>query len=262
MNLNSWSAINLYITFDNLPMCREQFAETEANQDSLEPEEVSDLEADVEAAHEWLDIEDDDSPEASKDILEIVKSCLKGMKRLKMGRSIKMMTQLTAIAEYVKLRTRFRAHSTCKRPCLNASLAIARCMGKGIYFAHQIREKEAYLLRHHHLPPSKVDAHHGQYTLLDNEAVFHAVQRYLAAQNLGTITPHLLCRHVNDVILLALEMTKKNGSISERTAINWLKKLGYVCKDIKKGVYHDGHERPDVVEARKKFLEEMKRYER
>ena len=85
-------------------MCWEQFAETEANQGSLEPEEVSNLEADVEAACEWLDI-DDDSPEASKDILEIVKSCLKGMKRLKTGRSIKMMTQLTAIAEYVKLHT-------------------------------------------------------------------------------------------------------------------------------------------------------------
>jgi hypothetical protein len=88
------------------------------------------------------------------------------------------------------------------------------------------------------------------------------VRRYLAAQNLGTITPHLLCRHVNDVILPALEMTKKKGSISKRTAINWLKKLGYVCKDVKKGVYHDGHEHSDVVEARKKFLEEMKRYER
>jgi hypothetical protein len=125
MNLNSWSAINLYITFDKLPMCWKQFAETEANQGSLEPEEVSDLEADVEAACEWLDIDDDDSPEASKDILKIVKSCLKGMKRLKTGRSIKMMIQLTAIAEYVKLRTRFQAHSTCKRPCLNASLAIA-----------------------------------------------------------------------------------------------------------------------------------------
>ena len=120
---------------------------------------------------------------------------------------------------------------------------------------------QRHLLWHHHLPPSKVDAHHGQYTLLDNEAVLHTVQRYLTAQNLGTITPHLLCRHVNDV-LLALEMTKKNGSISEHTAINWLKKLGYVCKDIKKGVYHDGHECPDVVEARKRFLEEMKRYKR
>ena len=55
---------------------REQFAETEANQGSLEPEEVSNLEADVEAAHEWLDIDE-------------------------MGCSIKMTTQLTAITEYV-----------------------------------------------------------------------------------------------------------------------------------------------------------------
>ena len=107
-------------------MCWEQFAETEANQGSLEPEEVSNLEADVEAAcDEWLDIDDDDNPEASKDILKIVKSCLKGMKRLKTGCSTKMMTQLTAITEYVKLHTCFCAHSTCKWPCLNASLAIA-----------------------------------------------------------------------------------------------------------------------------------------
>ena len=51
------------------------------------------------------------------------------------------------------------------------------------------------------------------------------------AQKLSTITPHLLCRHVNDVILPALEMTEKNSTIIERTAINWLKRLGYVCKE-------------------------------
>ena len=125
MLMNSWSAINLYIIFDNLPMFWEQFAETKANQGLLEPEEVSNLEADVEAACEWLDIDDDDSPETLKDILEIVKGCLKSMKGLKTGCSIKMMTQLTAIAEYVKLHTHFHAHSTCKWPCLNASLTIA-----------------------------------------------------------------------------------------------------------------------------------------
>jgi hypothetical protein len=60
-----------------------------------QPEKVADLEgpgqintAKVEAACEWLDIDDDDDPEASKDILEIVKSCLK----LKTGHSIKRMT--------------------------------------------------------------------------------------------------------------------------------------------------------------------------
>ena len=84
---------------------------------------------------------------------------------------------------------------------------------------------------------------------------------YLTAQNLGSITPYLLCCHVNEVIIPALELTKKETTISERTAVNWLKKLGYSCKDVKKGVYFDGHERPDVIEARKKFLAEIAKYE-
>jgi hypothetical protein len=78
------------MTFDNLLMCWEQFSETNANQVLMEqPEEVSDSESvdtNVKAACEWLDIDDDDT---SKDILEIVKSCLKGMKRLKTGCSIR-----------------------------------------------------------------------------------------------------------------------------------------------------------------------------
>jgi hypothetical protein len=133
---------------------------------------------------------------------------------------------------------------------------------KGPYFTRQICQNEAYLVQHHQLPPSKAGACHGQYTLLDNENVLHAVQRYLAAQNLGSITPQLLCHHVNEVILPTLNMTEKNSTITERTAIGWLRKLGYTCKDVKKGVYHDGHEHPNVVEAQTKFLAEMKKYER
>jgi len=37
-----------------------------------------------------------------------------------------------------------------------------------------------------------------------------------------------------------------------------LKRLGLVYSKYKKGLYIDGHERPDVVEYRKIFLEEMK----
>jgi hypothetical protein len=55
-------------------------------------------------------------------------------------------------------------------------------------------------------------------------------------------------------------MTGKNSTITKHTAISWLRKLGYTCKDVKKGVYHDGHECPDIVEARTKFLAEMKMY--
>jgi hypothetical protein len=106
----------------------------------------------------------------------------------------------------------------------------------------------------------KANLKHGQYTLLNNENVIHAVCNYLAAQQLGAITPFLLCHHINKVIL-ALALTGKT-SISEHTAIQWLKKLGYTCKDIRKGMYHDGHKQPDVVVARKKFLAQMSQYER
>jgi hypothetical protein len=201
-----------------------------------------------------------DDGETSPDIFEIVKVCLQDVKKLKSAHSLKVVTQLTAVVEYAKLRDQYQHHIKCKRPSLSASLAIARRMGKGrvgkkkgSYFAHQICQHEAYLLKHQCLPPIKAGAKHGQYTLLDNETVLHGVQRYLAAQNLGTITPKLLCHHVNETILPALDLTQKNASISEQTAVNWLKKLGYSCKDVRKGVYHDGHERPDVIKACKKI---------
>jgi hypothetical protein len=44
---------------------------------------------------------------------------------------------------------------------------------------------------------------------------------------------------------------------STRTAIRWLNKLGFLHSKFTKGVYVDGHERDDVVEYRKKFLEDM-----
>jgi hypothetical protein len=213
--------------------------------------------AEIAAAHEWLNPEED---ETSATILQIVAECLKDVKKLKTNHSIKMVTQLTAVTEYVKLRERFEGQNSCKRPRLNASLAVARRMGKGSYFARQTHHNEIYLLRHRHLPPTKAGAHCGPETLLDNETVLHNVRRYLAAQNLGAITPLQLRTHVNDVILPALDLSGKNSSICNCTAINWLKKLGYTCRDVKKGLYHDGHERPDVVTARQKFLEQMDQY--
>ena len=44
-------------------------------------------------------------------------------------------------------------------------------------------------------------------------------------------------------------------SLQARTAREWLNKMGYRWKNIKKGVYIDGHEREDVVEYRGKFLD-------
>lgn len=42
--------------------------------------------------------------------------------------------------------------------------------------------------------------------------------------------------------------------ISVRTACRWMHKLGFHFQWYQKGVYVDGHERPDVVEYRQKFF--------
>jgi len=133
-------------------------------------------------------------------------------------------------------------------------------MGKGVYFARKIRYHELYLLKHHHLPPRKEYTRHGQYSLLDNEAILNDVRVYLAAQSLGTVTPRMLCHHVNHIILPALEI---EATISEPTAVRWLKlRLGYECKEAKKGIYVDGHERPDVIKEREGFIDQIDTYER
>jgi hypothetical protein len=215
----------------------------------------------VEGAREWFD-EDDDLSEEAPTIVDIVGHCLKAVKKINTPRAFKALMRLTTVIQYVELRDRYQKNLRCREPCVNASLAVARRVGKGPYFARQIRSDERYLLCHHRLPPSKKEGLHGHFTLLDNESVVLGVRKYLAAQALGSITPRELCRHVNEVICPALGFSTEKGKITERTAITWLRKLGYECVEVRKGLYHDGHERPDVVEMRKRFLGQMAQYER
>ncbi|RPB23933.1 hypothetical protein L211DRAFT_838386, partial [Terfezia boudieri ATCC MYA-4762] len=64
---------------------------------------------------------------------------------------------------------------------------------------------------------------------------------------------------VDSVLFHKLE-SKSKKSISERTARNWLNKLGFEFKDVRKGVYIDGHEREDVVRYRQEvFLPAMEK---
>ena len=44
-------------------------------------------------------------------------------------------------------------------------------------------------------------------------------------------------------------------SISIKTALRWLEKLGWTYGKLKNGMYLDGHERSDVVEYRQAFVE-------
>jgi len=63
-----------------------------------------------------------------------------------------------------------------------------------------------------------------------------------------------LRKYVNENLLPELGI---EGSICSRTAARWLIKLGFRICHIQKGVYVDGHEREEVVVARKKYIEFM-----
>jgi hypothetical protein len=66
----------------------------------------------IAAAHALFTPENDsDKP---RDIMRIIASYLKDAKRCKMRHAFKMITQLIAVSEYIKLHTRYKKHKVCK----------------------------------------------------------------------------------------------------------------------------------------------------
>lgn len=54
----------------------------------------------------------------------------------------------------------------------------------------------------------------------------------------------------------------KDKKLAERTAIEWFHRCGYSWKDLREGMYKDGHERPDVVAYRNEvFLPQLAQLE-
>lgn len=67
----------------------------------------------------------------------------------------------------------------------------------------------------------------------------------------------LSVEETNDLIVTMLAQAKKNcdNGITERTCRSWMHELGFnFSKQQAKGVYHDGHEREDVVRNRQNFF--------
>lgn len=76
-----------------------------------------------------------------------------------------------------------------------------------------------------------------------------AAKKWLGQQKLGSVTPAIFQRALNNDILPSRNVVLKRP-LSNRTARRWLVKLGYRRVELKKGTYVDGHEREDVVKYR------------
>ena len=99
-------------------------------------------------------------------------------------------------------------------------------------------------------------------TLISSEEICEKARVYVrenaAPRGRPNLTAAAFCEWVNNDLLP--NSTLEPGfprSISVETARKWLHDLGFDVLQMSKGVFIDGHERPDVMESRKQFLRKM-----
>lgn len=172
-----------------------------------------------------------------------------------------MARRIVVISDYFKLLDRFRPLKHVRKKAERAATIACRNAGQDTKnFARKIRSQSRFLLKHGFLPPYRRGNHSSHTSLLDNEAVRIKIHAYLATLKVGTITPRKLRDQLIKTILPTLDPFSFNSTVprvSIRTATRWLYQLGYQRHRMKKGVYVDGHERPDVRAARDVFLKKM-----
>ena len=99
-------------------------------------------------------------------------------------------------------------------------------------------------------------------TLMSNEELCERAREYVrenaAPRGRPNLTSGAFCQWVNNELLPNTVLDPGYPrSVSVETARKWLHELGFSVLQMSKGVFIDGHERPDVVESREKFLRKM-----
>ena len=140
-----------------------------------------------------------------------------------------------------------------------AALVTAKGFGRGVHFSRRIMIWATQWENNEEITVSRRGKHAKTRNQLTEGDNFNELRTWILLNHKYTITPSILRRHINNVFLPA------NGikfSISESTAGRWLHALGWIYSEAKKGLYFDGHERPDVKEYREIFLVQMEEYEK
>lgn len=134
---------------------------------------------------QFLDLtaDDEDQPEHVP-VAVTVKDLLAEAKKHK---SFTATFKLQAVKTYLELLERYRRIPNVKNPLTRASLAVAKSIGKGPYFARSVRRLVVYIGRFNSLPPTGSGKHHAHPSLLNNERIYQAVRRYLTVQPIGEV---------------------------------------------------------------------------
>lgn len=167
------------------------------------------------------------------------------------------------------------------QPAIQASMRVANLLSNTETYARRLHEAAHHLHHTGELPKNNQEKGGAHATLLNRPDIASGICRFvngdipiedsgfsgkvsgLVSQSefikltqISQMWPHKLCRYVNKFLLPSLQL---GDSISDATAIRWLTKLGFKLSRVQKGVYVDGHERPDVVESRQVFIDYMEK---
>ena len=218
----------------------------------------------------------DDSPVRvllyEQDKSEIQRLLSEGSTAAKKRGDCSMFRDFTAVAAYHSLIT-----GESRKPRMQASVAVASIMyhrgekettrqqATYKYKAEKIRSNLLYFVRHRCLPADTRGKGVSNVSRI-HDAEFRATCRSVIA---GLETDlHSKEWSARDFRLALIKRLTEDGTlsangrgISTATVCFYLRYLGMVLVEPKKGIYKDGHERPDVVEYRKEYLRYMKELE-
>ena len=131
---------------------------------------------------------------------------------------------------------------------MNASDNIAQTMwNKGDYMARCIRKWGTHFIQTGELLVYRQGKHTKLESLLDDEDFKEECQIWLRQQASELRSPRNLKIYIEETVFPKLMGHIKKDTISEKTCRNYMHLWGYNYNEKKKGVYYDGHERPDVV---------------
>ena len=132
--------------------------------------------------------------------------------------------------------------------------------GKSLQFqARKIRKWAQHFLQTRRLPEHRQGKHIKSKSLIYEEDIARQCRQFLKSQISDSLTARLFANWVNDNLHLVADIPRQLN-ISESTAIRWMHHLGMDYLRYSKGLYIDGHERPDVIAYRDAFLQRMEEH--
>jgi hypothetical protein len=146
---------------------------------------------------------------------------------------------------------------------MDASNNIAQTLwNKGDYMACCIRKWGTHFIKTGELLAYRQGKHSKLTSLLNDEDFKEECQIWIRQQAPESRSPKNLKMHIEEIIFPKLTGYIKKDTISERTCRTYMHLWGYKYDEKKKGIYYDGHERPDVVMYRKEWLKRMFEYKK